>query len=204
MAKTISPSGPITEGQIGKVNELLGAKIRKNQKEFPSDVVQQVLISNGDALAKELLAVVRKYVDAASNLITRVVTVNRKRSGKEALTATGRNQYVDDSVVVQMPNGTTEETEVVFFKLGRYVSDNDLDKEYELRGLKPADPFSLAAVNEAAPAFADEHPNGTHWKDKNDKWCYATFFRWIDGRSVCVFRSDDGWNDDWWFAGVRK
>ena len=37
----------------------------------------------------------------------------------------------------------------------RQISDADLDAEYEKRGLKPADPYSLVAVNEADPAFAE-------------------------------------------------
>ena len=105
-----------------------------------------------------------------------------------------------------------------------YISDDDLEKEFELRGLKPADPISVAAVNEADPAFADEKPHGTHWKDAKGKWCYAAFHRWDDdgrhvlvnrydsdwldrwgdGREVNICRSDDDWDDYWWFAGVRK
>jgi hypothetical protein len=79
-----------------------------------------------------------------------------------------------------------------------------LDKEYERRGLKPADPYTLAAVNEADPAFADKHPNGTHWKDADDKWRYAAFYRWSDERRAHVYRSDYDWDDRWWFPGFRK
>jgi hypothetical protein len=97
-----------------------------------------------------------------------------------------------------------KERKSCFFKLNRYVSDADLDKEYELRGLKPADPYSLAAVNEDDPAFADDHPNGTHWKDGDGNWCYAVFRRWFDERDVFVSRDGNGWDDGWWFAGLRK
>ena len=54
------------------------------------------------------------------------------------------------------------------------------------------------------PAFADEHPNGTHWKNADDKWCFVTFNHWIDERYVYVDRDDGGWRAYWWFAGVRK
>ena len=155
-------------------------------------------------MAKELLAVIRKFADAVSNLITRIVKVDRKRSPQEVLKATGRKQYVTDSVVAEMPKGEGEETEVIFFNIGRVVSDNDLEKEYELRGLIPADPYSLAAVNEADPAFADEHPNGTHWKDAGGNWCFASFGLWVDDRRVLVYRIGHDWRVDWWFAGVRK
>lgn len=202
MTEVVTPSGPVTEGQIGKLNQNIAAKLLKNKKELPSDIFQQVL--GDDTLLDEIYASIRKRVEARSNFITRVVTVNRKRSAKEALKATGRNHYVTDSVVAKMPNGTDEEVEVIFFNLGRFVSDNDLDKEYELRGLKPVDPFTLAAVNEADPAFADERPNGTHWKDKDDQWCFATFDRFGDVRFVSVNRNDSDWVGRWWFAGVRK
>lgn len=139
-----------------------------------------------------------------SDMIVRTVKVNRNRSAKEALKATGREQYVYDSVVKAMPNGTTEDIEVVLFKIGRQVSVQELEKEYVLRVLKPIDPFSLAAINEADPAFADEHPNGTQWKDKDDKWCFAAFFRYRDERRLSVCRDSNGWFGRWWFAGVRK
>ncbi|MFA5942775.1 MAG: hypothetical protein WC798_03860, partial [Candidatus Paceibacterota bacterium] len=113
-------------------------------------------------------------------------------------------QYTDADVVAEMPKGEGAEANVVFFKLGRYISDDDLEKEYEMRGLVPVDPFALAAINEADPAFADEHPNCTHWKDKNGKWCYTVFRRWGDDRRVRVGRSDGGWGGGWWFAGSRE
>ena len=202
MEKTITPSEPITEGQIGKLKELLNAKLQKHKAELPSNLMQQVL--GIPELADELFAVIRKRVEAISDMIIRTVKVNRNRSAKEALKATGRAQYVDDSVVKAMPNGEGEDTEVVFFKIGSQISMDNLEKEYALRGLKPADPFSLSAVNEADPAFADEHPNGTQWKDKDGKWCYAFFDRDGDERYLVVDSLDDDWFDYWWFAGVRK
>lgn len=38
-----------------------------------------------------------------------------------------------------------------------HINDAHLEKEYELRGLKSADPYSQSAVNEVDPAFADDH-----------------------------------------------
>jgi len=59
-------------------------------------------------------------------------------------------------------------------------------------------------VNTDDPAFADEHPNCTHWKDGEGKWCFATFSRWGGERGVDVSRRDGVSRDGWWFAGVRK
>lgn len=144
-------------------------------------------------------------MDAISNLIIRKVTVNRNQSPKEVLNATGRTQYNDSGIVIGMPKGEGEETEVFFFKLDHHVNDNDLDKEYELRGLKPVDPYSLAKVNEDDSAFADTYPNGTHWKNEDGKWCFARFYKAGKHlRRLRIGRSYDTWSYYWWFAGVRK
>jgi hypothetical protein len=204
MATAVSPSKEsITAGQIGKVQELLGAALRKSG--FQSEPTQQVLESRGDQLAAKLVGVVREFVEAVSILIVRLVSVDRARTPQAMLDATDRNQYVDKDVVKSMPKGEGAEVEVVFFNLGKWTSDDDLEREYELRGLKAADPYSLAAVNEADPVFADEHPNGTHWKNEKGQWCFATFGQWRgDGRDVDVYVHDNEWYDRWWFAGLRK
>ena len=144
--------------------------------------------------------VVREQVDT----IIRRVRVNHLRNPDAMLNATGRKQYVTDSVVAAMPRGEGDEADVHFFKIGQWTSDDDLEQEYAKRGLKPADSYSLAAVNEADPGFADERPNGTHWKDADGKWCYIGFLRGGDERYVSVHRFDDDWGDHWWFAGLRK
>lgn len=193
----------MTAGQIGKIQDLLGAGLRKAG--LQSEPTQLVIEHQGDVLVAQLVAVVRSLVEVVSNLVVRKVSVNRTRTPQEVLKATGRRQYVTDAVVKTMPQGEGEEAEVVFFKLGRYVNDADLEKEYELRGLKPVDPYSLAAVNEADPAFADEKPNATHWKDSSGKWCYAAFNHWYGHeRYVSFNRHEVDWHDHWWFAGLRK
>ena len=93
-------------------------------------------------------------MEAVSNMIVRRVLVNRKRTGQEAIDATDCVQFTDRKVVDSMPQGEGEEVEIYFFEVNHYV-DNDPDKEYESRGLKPADPYSLAAVNEADSVFTN-------------------------------------------------
>ena len=205
MANAVSPSevaSTITAGQIGKAQELLGAALRKSN--LPSEPTQLVLESQGGQLADEYVASLRKRVEAIIDLVVRRVKVDRTRDPQEALDATGRKQYTDKSVVKAMPKGDGDEVEVCFFKLGRFVSDKDLEKEYALRALKAADPYSLAQVNADDPAFADEHPNGTHWQDASGDWCFAAFNRWSDEREVLVDRDDSDWVGRWWFAGLRK
>ena len=109
-----------------------------------------------------------------------------------------------------MPRGEGEEVDVHFFKprpsayKNGVISDDALAKEYDFFGLKPADPYSQGAVHEADPFFADEHPNGTHWKDANGNWCFAAWGRWRGGRRVSVDRFDRVWLGFWFFAGLRK
>lgn len=204
MATTMTPSDEgITLGQIGKAQELFGAALRKSG--LPSTAVQHVLEKQGAVLAEEWLAVLRKRVEAVSNTIVRHVRVDRTRTPEEALDATGRRQYVDSAVVAGMPRGEFEEVDVYFFKVDRFVNDADLEKEYATRGFVPADVYTCAAVSADDPAFADTRPYGTHWKDADGRWCFATFSRWDDDeRSVHVGRSGDRWVGLWWFAGVRK
>ena len=155
-----------------------------------------------------LLNHIRKFfAKPASNMIVRRVKVNRARSPQEAIEATSRAQYLDRKVVDEMPRGEGDEVEVVFFKLSSrngFISEDDLKKEYALRGLKSADPYSVAAVNEADPAFADEKPNATHWKNHEGGWCCVLFFSCDDERGVNIYRCNGDWDDDWWFAGLRK
>jgi hypothetical protein len=205
MAKIMSPSTEqkmMTAGQVDKAVANFRVLLEKHAPEFPSEAVQTALGQPG--LVGEMFAVFRKHVEAVSNMITRRVKVNRNREPRAVLDATGWKQYTNSAVVSAMPHGEGEEVDVVFFKLDRFVSDVDLEKEYELRGLKPADPYSLAAVNEVNPAFADEHLNSTHWLDADGKWCFAAFGRWGVERSVNVDRDGRGWDNDWWFAGLRK
>lgn len=203
MTPSVAPS--MTDGQIDKAVATYRAMLCKHRSELGSDAVQHVL-GQPEYVAAQV-AVLHERVEAVSDLVVCHVSVNRTRTPLEAINATGRAKYLDDNVVATMPQGEGDEADVIFFKLGRNISDADLDKEYNLRGLKPADPCSLAAVNEADPALADEHPNGTHWKDVDGRYCYAAFDRWSGGARFVLVRRGDGdgdWRDDWSFAGVRK
>ncbi len=198
----------MTDGQIENAVNKLRDAMRKHRAEISSDVAQQVL--GVENLGMMMFTPFCERAEMVSNFIVRKVTVNRSRTRQEALDATGRKQYTDRKVVDSMPNAKADKVEVAFFKLdlskrNGYISDDDLEKEFNLRGFKPADPISVAAVNETDSAFADEHPNATHWKDVNGKWCYVAFSHLGGGgRCVDIARSDDGWDDRWWFAGLAS
>lgn len=153
------------------------------------------------------------------------VSVDRSKDPRSVLEDTGRIICSsNDDVVKSMPRGEGKEVEVVIFRLEQweyttlrsmdeddeglerdFVSDIDLEKALNRRGLKACDPYSLAAFNEANPAFADERPNGTHWQDENGNWHFASFGRWGDERFVNVERErHGGWYEEWSFAGLDK
>jgi len=206
---TTQSTTTITNGQIGQIQDRLATELRESG--LPADGVQEVLSAPGGKVIKEMASVLRKFVEMAADtiMIVRTAYPNRKLTPRQALEATGRNLYVNDQVLASMPRGEGDKAEVVFFKpnlssRGGYISDDDLEKEYELRGFKPADPYSLAKVNQDDPAFADDHPNGTHWKDADGKWCFAAFLRWSEKRCVHCFRNERAWFGYWSFAGLRK
>lgn len=197
----------MTDGQIENAVNKLRDAMRKHRSEITSDIAQQVL--GVENLGMMMFTPFRQRAEVVSNLIVRKAKVNRSRSQQEAIEATGRAQYTDRKVVDAMPKGEGDEVEVVFFKpdlsnRNGFISDDNLEKEFESRGLKPADPISVAAVNEADPAFADEKPHGTHWKDAKGNWCFATFGHWFGERLVCVSENGSDWDVRWWFAGLRK
>jgi hypothetical protein len=97
------------------------------------------------------------------------------------------NIYCDDEVLALAP-AAEHEGVLEFFTLDKYVDDDEVQKEYESRGLVPADMISLGEWCEKNQTKNNTY-YVTHWKDKDDKWCYAAFCRWHDDyRSVVVFR----------------
>ena len=148
MSENMTPSeNRITPGQIAKINEVLGAALRKS--DFEIEHVQIVLTAPGNDLANELLAVVRRRVRLISNMIVRHVHVERDRSPQEMLDLTQRKQWIDrQEYVDHMPHGFSDEVMLCYFQLERwehrsvnYVNSQDLKKAYERRNLT-VDPYA--------------------------------------------------------------
>lgn len=198
---TVQPT--ITINQIGKIQELFGPALFSSG--LMSESVQRVIDAQSEWLVNELMITIRKHVEEARNMIIHRVRVDRTRTPQETLTATSRKQHVTNiSVVTTMPKGKDEEVDVVFFRLGHWVSNTELKEEYKRRGLKPADPYSLLAVNEDDSAFADDHPNCTHWL-VDGKWYSCDFSLWLGKRRVYVnLCHDRSWHGGMWFAGIYK
>lgn len=203
MENSIATIETITAAQIGRVSDRFSERCRKHAVSLPKDATQQVLEDEGDQLVQEMFEALRKRVEARASMIVRHVKVNRHLEPARVIDATGRVKYVNDDVLMSMPNAGEGEEDVFFFKLGKYVSVDELDREYERRGLVP-DPYAQAQANADDPAFADEHPNGGQWRDSKGRACYIAFSRRGDERYVRVDRNGHDWDDYWWFGGVRK
>jgi len=128
--------------------------------------------------------------------------MKNKQNIMKIIKSTGRIFYGSEELAKNAPQDTGK---LEFFKLDIYISNNDLEKEYKNRGLIPASIISLCKYDKTNREELDRMESvGTFWKDADGKWCFATFHRWRDGRDMGVNRHDDGWDDDWWFAGFRK
>ncbi|MEX1112282.1 MAG: hypothetical protein WEC84_02360 [Candidatus Andersenbacteria bacterium] len=198
-------STAVTAEQIRKLQKLLSARLREFG--FPSEtkLVQWALETQGSAIADEMVAALSKRVWAMKRVIVRSVRVNRLRTPQKALDATGHQQYATNpAVVALMPQGEGEEEIDVYFFYSSFVSDAEVEKEYALCGLVPADPYSLAAVNEDDPSFVVDHPNVTHWKDTSGKWYSAAFYEWDGERRVSVNYLGPDPHRNWWCAGLRE
>ena len=197
---------PLNKVKVQDLLKEMGRQIQSRAKKKETDEKKKKTKEQSLSQQDGATSLVDSQVSPTSATITRTVIVNYDLSPQEALAATRRVQYTNKSVVAAMPkNGIgQQEVTVEFFKLGHYVSDAELAQEYEKRGLTPVDPFVLSKVNELEPSFADEYPIGTHWQDEQGRWCFATSARDFGERRVGVGRHVCGWDDCWWFAGVRK
>ena len=197
----------MTDGQIDDLANKLRDAARKHRDEIAKDSAQQGLRS--DNVGMMLFAAFKRLCEELSRQIVHIVKVDRSRTPQPALDACGRKQYVDKDVVAMMPQRSMEKAKLVYFKPDPSVYKNgviscaDLAEEYKKRGLI-ADPQAQIDDNAANPGFADDTPNGCQWVDEHGNYCCATFSRWNVGRDVSVFRSDDGWNAFWSFAGVPE
>lgn len=203
MTEVVSPSeNTITAGQIGKIQDLVGAGLRKSG--LMSEPTQEVIETQGDSLVSEIVSAIRKRVEAMSKIIRRHVLVDRTQTPVQAIDATGRRKwYIDEEVLAEMPlEGRAEDT-VEFFELDYNPTTAELDREYEARGLRP-DPLATAQAMADDPAFADERPVAVQWRDKKNHACYAIFYRNDGERDVNVNWHAYRWSRLYRFAGVRK
>jgi hypothetical protein len=135
---------------------------------------------------------------------SRHVTVDQTLSPRDAMEANGRTLFnLERWALNAMPRGKTKE-EVFFFELNREVTNGELDLEYAARGLKPASPYSLAAIVDADPGFPDERRLGTYWQYKKDDYCSVVFYGKGKVSVYSPWESTSAWDACIRFAGVPR
>ena len=203
--KVVTPSAPMTDGQIDKAVDHYRNVLRKHRDEIgSSDGVQQVLGQSG--YLAELLAVIRKHVEAVSRMFSRHVRVNRALTPDQVLDSTGRVRgYVDEHVLATMPGvgSGPEEIAVQFFELDYDPTPAELAKEYELRELV-ADGAALGQAMTDDPTLADERPVACQWDIDEDGAASYAVVRWRGRRRVAVHRVAGRWFRLCRFAGVPQ
>jgi len=157
-----------------------------------------------DSIEKANNIIIRRkhLAEAAGNIITRSVHVDRSRAFQEVIDATGRIQHVDRNIIEMIPQAEGDDVDIFFLKFSHRMNDKLLEEEHERHKFISADPYSLATFNEADPSFADECSNITHW-EKNGEWFCIIFMMLNCKRVVGIVRSRGEWYDDCWFACRR-
>jgi len=211
MGKTMTPS-KMTDGQIGRILELLGAKLRKHQESLPCHLVQVAL--GQPAFSQKLLqAVADQVAETQRYMKVRIVSVKPGRSRQEAINALRvdtRHTDIDAHILSTMPESPGGEVLVYFFYLFGAASNEGLEQEYANRGLFPVDPVTLAASHEECFGFPDDHYSiKTVWREVDGRMSWATFYRLDDPNSVwhrsphiAIHSSHQGVWGDGWYAGV--
>lgn len=120
---------------------------------------------------------------------------------KQKIEEKGYKFYGNEDILNTSPEVKGKYT-LELFTVGKYISYDELEKEYISRSLIPADMYHLLKMDNSI--LDEKRSSGTHWKNTEGNLCFSTFHRWDDDRNVNVRRYDDGWNGRWWFAGLRK
>ena len=106
MTKVVSPSNdsPITAEQVAKfIDQLIVSFVSFVNFRLPGGMVLQVLETQSDDLARMLAYEVRKHVKEIERLLTYTVDVDRTRTARVMLEATGYRLSTHGGFVAKMP-----------------------------------------------------------------------------------------------------
>ena len=123
-----------------------------------------------------------------------------KTTPQKALDSLSIPKYINEDILKTMPTETSDE-KIEYFNIGKWVTNEELMKEYESRGLIPCYPLDLIEVCKDT-----QHHDfiATVWDFYGSNLSYIAFDGWGGGRGVGVDRSGSRWSGRWWFAGLRK
>jgi hypothetical protein len=207
-------SDRIEDDQVREFQELLGAALRRS--DLSIELARRLLQTQSDPLVADLLQTLRRHAEAKADMIVRRARMTRDhisdyRAGNGLYFAGRELRVRDDWLIKHFPRWAgPKEVDVSFFKVGRVISNDDLEGEYERRGLQSAHPQFILAANYVDPPFADTYPNGTHLRDADGRWWYVSCYSSGQPRStlyspyVDVSYVSQNWTEKWWFAGIPK
>jgi hypothetical protein len=90
----------------------------------------------------------------------------------------GRTEYIKKDVLDTAPSGG-DIKDLRFFKINRYITDNELENEYKLRDLSPATIDVLCEFDKCHRNELDDKKYvGTHWKDADDNVQNVDIISW--------------------------
>lgn len=179
----------ITDDQIERAVIGLREALCENRNIIPSDIAQMILNTKNIGLI--MFESFRECVKLNSKIIFQDVTTKHNPS------------HGDEAGVVKL----------AFFKIdlkkyGEWISEDELENEYRLRCLRPADHNLITTFDKLYPDFSKEKPFGTHWKNNDGCWCHAEP-SFVERVNEVHTSPNHGWGkhkwavDFWWFAGVR-
>lgn len=154
MAKPMSPSEPITPGQIAKFYAVLEAALRKSG--LPSAETQQVLETHGAVIAEEFVALVRKRVEAVASVEEQMVDYDSFRTIDRDAYA-----YVGDVTIADYPETETGTKPVRFRELEfdhNPTDDEVLAKAKQENCRQPSRAEAETRIRRYAPEQLREHP----------------------------------------------
>ena len=161
-----------------------------------------------------MLTTLRSELEIGSGTFTRKVRVDRTSDPIKVLEDTSCHQTVEAEVLQSMPRaeGNHEEVEVVFFNLGHWddfrkdFSFETISNEYDKRGLRPVDPYTLAEANKwnTLRQLLIHVNHETFWRDAEGNWCVMAFEHGTRVHKVHVKRSEIPMWTARWYAGVKK
>jgi hypothetical protein len=190
----------ITDGDIEKLLTLIGAELRKSG--LDSSAIKKVLRFHQISIQKDIVQVIARYQSLFRGFVERSVTMGVGHLPMQAIKATQRKLFLNESLIKSIPKSGAGIRKVTFFHLGRTIGNDALSHEFDIRGLRP-DPIAQCMVNQEDPEFADFNPNCTIWKNEGGEWCYLAFNTLnFNLRRVYLARSIAPWNAEWWYGGV--
>lgn len=193
----------MTSGQIDKAVNNFRVLLEKHSKNLDQDLVQKAL--GNKRLADDMLSTFYRHIDIERPMLVLKAKIDLSLTPYQFLATINAQKNLDLKAVQFIPRVKSDEIEVCFFQLSRYVDDNQLEGEYKLRGLNPADPVSQIAVNIANPSFMQNHSNATHWNPFGLTYYFSTIMAGFEKPTINIGPCGGvGFGTKWWFAGVRK